>query len=796
MLTPKKWTLKSQITLMIGVMGSVSLICTILIVNLYSHQILKNQQIALQELVRQTIGTYQKKNGEMLREFGLRIQHNPEFKNAYKNRNIEKIKVLLNDEFSQYYITTRALVVNKIFVYDLNYELLTTSHRGDNYKLSGSICPNEIRQASKRTGNRRIKIIESLCYDRGHVFTSTILPIGSLKPKGYLQILSDPVLYIKKIENELTMPLKITGADNQVMYQTPGWSSLLSENNLLLKSYVRSDDQRRLFTVNMYRDINDIKTQSRSFRNLIIVSVIFVTVIAVIIFLFIFDKLLVKPLSTLTKQLSIIAEDKTQLGIELPLEGSQEIKHLTSRFNFMHNKLADLYHSLEQMAFTDELTELPNRSKLQEILSFHTSLNLRDETPFVLFMMDLDRFKSVNDTLGHHAGDLLLQEVSTRLSKVVRKSDYISFVTEQDSTLYNMDVIARLGGDEFATILPAMYKIEEAIIVAEKMLDVMKTPFFIEGNTLNVGVSIGIVICPLHGRSPQLLMQHADVAMYHAKNSQLGYMIYDAEIDKNRIDLLTLEDDLRSAIKHDELSLVYQPKINLQTNKIIGVEALLRWTHQEHGFIPPDRFIPVAEQSALINDVTHWVVAKALKQKNEWDKKNIPLSIAINISAKNLLCHSLLEFLQEQVSEYAIDAGSIYLEITETAVMADPVNSIIALRQLNEMGFRLSIDDFGTGYSSLSYLKKLPVHEIKIDRSFVMEMEKDANDAIIVQSTIDLAHNMGLSVTAEGVENATVLEVLRIKKSDFAQGYFMCRPVSNIDLEQWITESDWGLSSP
>ena len=778
---------------MIGAMGSISLVFSIFIINLYSHQILNNQQQALQELILQEVGTLQEKNANLLQEFGLRIQHNPIFKQAFKKRNVNEITELLNDEFSQYYITARILSVNKIFVYDLDYNLVTASTEGDDFGIKGEICPQTIEVAKKRTGSSRVKTLESLCYHDGRAFDSMILPIGSIRPHGYIHILSDPVFYLKKAEQKLKLPLKIKDANDQLIYETPNWESLLTDDRLLLTHYIYDDNNKRLFTMLMHRDISKLNKQSESIQNLIIIAVILVTLIAVLIFIYIFDTLMLKPLHSLTQQLSLIAEDKNKLGTELPLQGSREIMHLTSCFNTLHEKLSELYNSLENIAFTDQLTALPNRSQLQEILAFHTNLNQRDDTPFVLFMMDLDRFKSVNDTLGHHAGDLLLQQVGERLSTVVRKSDYVTLVTEHDSSVFHMDVVARLGGDEFAAVLPAVENLEDAKNIAEKILQVMNKPFVIEGNTFSVGVSIGIVACPIHGRNPELLMQHADVAMYHAKNNRQGFMIYDSEIDKNRIDSLTLEDDLREAIKNDLLSLVYQPKISLKSNKIVGVEVLLRWIDEKHGFIPPDRFIPIAEQSGLINEVSQWVIEHSLSQKASWDKMGVKLSMAINISAKNLLCKAFLKFIEQKVEDLGLKHDEIFLEITETAVMSDPVHSIITLRSLKNMGFKLSIDDFGTGYSSLSYLKKLPVDEIKIDRSFVMDMEKDENDAIIVQSTIDLAHNMGLSVTAEGVENKEVLEQLRQRKSDCAQGYYMCRPANSDDLEKWLAESEWGI---
>jgi len=777
---------------MIGVMGGISLLCAIIIISLYSERIFTNQKYYLEELIRQEVNSLTAKNATMLQDIALRMQYNPSFKNAFYSLDFNELTAFANDEFSQYYISVETIVINKIFIFDENYTLITSSNMGDDYNIHGLICPEIIAIAKKRTGSSRIMSFESLCSHDGHVFNSTIIPIGSLRPVGYIQILSDPIYYLKIAEQKLNMPLRIQGVNKKTLYENPNWKTS-DPNSLLLQNSILNKSGERMLTLFMYRDIRDIRNSFGSTRNLIIVVVTLVTILAVLIFLVVFNRVMVKPLYTLTNKFALIANDKKQLGIALPLEGSQEIVHLTSCFNEMHNELSGLYQSLERTAFTDQLTALPNRTKLQEILSFHASLNRRKNIPFTLFMMDLDKFKLVNDTLGHHVGDLLLQQVSDRLRNIIRKGDYITLITEQDSALYDIDIIARLGGDEFAAIFPQLNNVKEAAEIARKIITTMKEPFVLEGNSPVIGISIGIVLCPIHGRDPDLLMQHADVAMYEAKNKQTGFSFYDAELDQYRIDMLTLEDELHLAIKNEELKLVYQPKIELLTNRVVGVEVLVRWNHPEHGEVSPHKFIPIAEQSGLINNITRWVISAAFSQKKAWDAQNLKITMAINLSARNLVCSSLLEHVKNELEHWNIEPNSIFFEITETSVMSDPERSLVALQNLKSMGVRLSVDDFGTGYSSLIYLKKLPVDEIKIDRSFVMEMQTNENDAIIVQSTIDLAHNMGLSVTAEGVESRITLQQLKEKKSDYAQGFFICKPASSEDFEKWLADSDWNL---
>jgi len=791
----KPQTIRGQLSLMIAIMGGIGLTCSIFIVNLFVDQILYDQRVSTLELVKQETITQTEKHIELLQELGLRIQKKPEFRKAIRNKDLQQIKILLNDEFFQYYITAKILNVNKIYAFNKNFQLLEQSTEGEDFSATKQLCPQLPTQAKKRTGASRLKTINSFCFYNEHALHSIIVPIGTLSPIGYLQLVSNPANFFQTMETKLSMPLQIKSSIGKVSYQSNQWITSTSKGYLTIDHAIADIESNPAIDILMQKDISATRKSFSRSRTLIIIIVSCITIIAVFLFLFIFEKSMLKPLNRLAKQFTIIKTNKDNFGDQLKLEGGPEIISLTENFNGLSSQLAKMYQKLELLAFTDQLTALPNRSRLHEILDFHTTENQRNNTPFTLFMMDLDRFKSVNDTLGHHAGDLLLQQVSDRLKHLLRKSDYISIVSELDVELFQSDVLARLGGDEFAVVLPAMGNEDDAINIAQKVLLAMKKPFFIDKIDFNVGVSIGIAICPIHAANSEHLMQYADVAMYQAKENQKGYSVFSSKQDSKNRKLRALDTDLRKAISENSLNLAYQPKIDLRTNKIVGVEALLRWTHNEHGFIPPDHFIPIAEQSSLINEVTDWVLNTALLQKSQWKEQGIELTMAINLSAKNLLDENLIPNVKKQLEKYNVAPESIYLELTETAVMSDPSHAIIVMRQLYDMGVRISIDDFGTGYSSLSYLKQLPVDEIKIDRSFVMDMEHDGNDAIIVQSTIDLAHNMGLRVIAEGVENSVILNELSNRTCDLAQGYYMAKPMTNNELIDWLKNSPWGLNT-
>jgi diguanylate cyclase (GGDEF)-like protein len=456
--------------------------------------------------------------------------------------------------------------------------------------------------------------------------------------------------------------------------------------------------------------------------------------------------------------------------VALALAGALGLTELMARRLDEHNE------ALTHRALHDSLTGLPNRTLLLDRLGQCLADAHRHGYPVALFVMDLDRFKEVNDTLGHRSGDELLQTVGGRVRGVLRRSD----------------TIARLGGDEFAILLPHTSP-GRAVRCAEKIIDALETPIPTAGVQLDVDISIGISTFPDHGTDAQTLIQHADVAMYQAKQANLGYAVYEPREDHHSVRRLTLMAELRSAIEQHQLRLHYQPKVDLRSRRIIGVEALVRWHHSKYGQVPPDEFIPLTEQSGLIFPLTHWVLAEALRQCDQWARRGIRLQVAVNLSTCSLQDAHCAQRIAELFTPLSIGPEQLVLEITESAMMADVNRAMDVVTALDAIGVRLAIDDFGTGFSSLSHLKRLPVDEIKIDRSFVQNMDGDEGDAIIVRSIVDLAHNMGCSVVAEGVERESTLQLLDRLGCETVQGYFLGHPQPPELLEQWLVSSPWGL---
>ncbi|MFO8023723.1 MAG: EAL domain-containing protein [Thiohalophilus sp.] len=452
--------------------------------------------------------------------------------------------------------------------------------------------------------------------------------------------------------------------------------------------------------------------------------------------------------------------------------GSSLFVLLTTRSSLSSIEYIRRISALElHYAYHDHLTGLPNRNflyeKVEELIKEDTSSHFE----FVVLMMDLNQFKEVNDSMGHQAGDRLIQNVATRIKKVLRVTD--TFV--------------RLGGDEFAVLLPDANQ-KTAEVVAQNIVRFMQEPFRIDHRQIPIGISIGLACYPEDGPTADILIQHADVAMYMAKEAGAGYVFYDANEDQYTIQRLSMLCNLRDAMDKRQITLHYQPIVDMQHGKVSGVEALARWYHPELGLVMPDEFIPLAVQSNLMRPLSRYILQAALQQMAEWKKQGLDLRMSVNLSIHDIQDAQLPEKIRELIECYRINPARLTLEITENSVMTDSHGVRAVIEQLHEMGVSLAIDDFGTGYSSLAYLKQIPADVIKIDKSFVRDMSRDDNDAVIVRTTIELAHNMGRRVIAEGVEAQDAYDLLEILRCDMAQGYHICRPVSEVEFRRWLAQ--------
>lgn len=502
-------------------------------------------------------------------------------------------------------------------------------------------------------------------------------------------------------------------------------------------------------------------------QNIILWLIAFIGVFFTAAIILSLDKLIFKPIAVISKALKYEAQGKK--SDDLPIVKAQETKDLVNAFSEMSRQVHIRQTELEYRALHDSLTSLPNRTLLLDRIEHAIHIAKRESHKLCLLVIDLDNFKDVNDTLGHHAGDNLLIEAGNRIKNSLR----------------DVDTVARIGGDEFSILLPHTDE-EEAIITSKKVLSALEKSLSIEDVNVSISASIGISIYPEHGNDVHSLLRHADIAMYVAKRNKLGFEVYKEEDDQHSISRLSMTKDFRDAMDNDKLHIHYQPVFDLENDNIVAVEALSRWSHPQYGNVSPDKFISLAEQMGLINNLTYWVLNQSISQAAAWHKSGNKLTIAVNLSVFSFKDPQFIAEVCSALKKYNFPNASLKLEITESAMMENPLQAIDVLTELHAMGVQLAIDDFGTGFSSMSYLKRLPVDELKIDKSFVIGLDKDESNDAIVRSTIDLAHNLGLKVVAEGIETNVVNNLLKKYHCDLAQGFHLSRPLPAEELEKLL----------
>lgn len=521
----------------------------------------------------------------------------------------------------------------------------------------------------------------------------------------------------------------------------------------------------------LFRSVNEVVAPFRQAQ----VALAWITGLGVVLFAIgsVFAaKRVTTPLRSLVDATEILGRGQYDVPMQ-HTDRHDEIGGLAKAFDAMRISIGAQQNEIRTLAYWDRLTGLPNRARfreaVQEQIQAASAEGGNPARGMAILMLDIDRFKHVNDVLGYSFGDQLLIAVAKRLS-------------QQD--LRGSDMVARLGGDEFAVMLTSS-NADIAVAVAQRIAKSFEQPLAFEEQTVDMSASMGIACFPQHAQDVDALLSRAEVAMYAAKSRTTLMQVYDDSLDSSSTETLSMLSELRNAVAQGELRLFLQPKINLATGRVSAAEALVRWQHPQRGLVPPMEFIPFAEQTGFVRQLTTWMFEESARVSKTLVGLDAGFKLAINLSTRDLLDLEFPARLDALLAQYQMPATAFCLEITESAIMDDPLRAQATLNLLSERGFKLSIDDFGTGYSSLAYLKSLPVDELKIDKSFVMNMETDEDDAKIVRSTVDLAHNLGLTVVAEGVENALIWDKLKALACDEAQGYFMSKPIAAHTFAAW-----------
>ena len=695
------------------------------------------------------------------RRLGLMIQGLDSFRRPFAAGDTRGVSAVLDAQFRQAPVTSSAVNLVELYAFDRDFKLAGTS--SGKATSSGIICPDLVTRLKLRQGAQRLKPLYALCLFDGKPYLASMAPAGGLVPTGYIQIITDPVPKISGIGSHLKMPVRISLPDDTLVYVTPDWAVDGEAHDVQADYMLLANESRPALKITVLRDADSLVMQIDKTNNRLLLIVALIIVATVVLALLLVKYSVLKPLRDLSHQLiDEWAGRKHESG-----ELSVPEKDMPVSFH----ALGELYETLHDMAIRDPLTGIYNRALLEDRLKQLIVEHRRTPGQAAVLLIDMVRFKYVNDLMGHHTGDLLLQDVVKRIAGEVRESD----------------TLARLGGDEFVVILPDA-DLGQAQQVAEKIIQSMDSEFEVEGRKLTASVSMGIVLMPEHGDDVDTLLRNADYAMYSAKENRRGYAIYDpSTTDDIALARMSLDGVLNEDIEQNDLYLVYQPVIDIKTDKVIYIETLVRWRQPDGKVLMPGIFIRVAEQSGLIGQLSEWVVENACRDLAVLQQDNPGLCIGVNLSMHNLHDFNLIEKIRSVLERYQLMSAALLLEITETGVMLDPNQVIKTLDQLASLGVKLSIDDFGTGHSSLLHLKRMPVHTLKVDKSFVIDMDSDEENASIVRATIDLAHNLGLSVTAEGVESGVVLEMLKEMGCDFCQGYYVGKPVTLQEMQLWLS---------
>ena len=668
--------------------------------------------------------------------------------------------------------------IRRLYLYDANLKFLTQSPQKDFKELLiPGMCPDLHKKVLKSAVNSNTTPVSEVCQSGGSALFVTVMPLGEMAAAGYVEVVSSLLPRFAATEKSLGMPIRVTTSGGKELFRSAGFPPHNRQSNFVITDTALSTSPAAAqVDIQAARDLAGLRSELGRTSYIVLIIAGVVVLIVIVVSISVLQRTAIEPITELTYQVAKIRADQTELGRKVVAEGNAEVYELAEGFNEMTAKLKESYENLQRMAFMDPLTKLPNRTLFHDRLEQSVLAARRSERSFAVFIMDLDRFKEINDTVGHHVGDLILQQVGMRLVDQLRESD----------------TVARLGGDEFAILLQSVDR-HFATQMATSLLEALRLPFEVNGDKFYISASIGIAMFPAHGDNVSTLMQKADISMYEAKNEKKGFTVYNEELDRDSSSRLELMGDLRQAVDLKAFELYYQPKINLRTREVEGVEALARWKRNGHEVTSPEVFIPILEQTGQIRNLTQWVLEESLSQYQRWKEQGLNTRIAINLSTRDLQDPDIAIRISTLLSDKKISSHRLELEITESSMMHDPIRALDILGHLSAMGINITIDDFGTGYSSLAYLKRLPANSVKIDKSFIIGMLQDPNDAAIVRTSVDLAHNLGLKVVAEGVESRDLLDMLGTQGCDAAQGYFISRPLPADEFFAWSRQSPWPI---
>ncbi|MDR6765597.1 diguanylate cyclase (GGDEF)-like protein [Acidovorax delafieldii] len=710
-------------------------------------------------------------NAEQLRQGSALLAADYGFRSAVNSGDEETIQSVLENHGSRIGAAVTALLGT-----DLTLRAVSLTGSMDQFPAT---LQQVVPRLAQQPQGSQIAVMEGIPYQfvmvpmRAPVVIGWVLMgfrIDQSRADEMRQLLSVHVaLMVKAPGGAMTLPVSTLPKDAQALLLASGGAAgelQTAEGTLLARSSPLDSVGGEVHSL-LLRSVDEVVAPYRQLQVLLAI----ITVAGVLLFA-VGTGLVAQRLATPLRSLLAATQRLSRGEYDVPLEHTDrtdEIGNLARSFDHMRVDIGAQQTEIRRLAYWDRLTGLPNRERFRDAVVQAIAASASTPQPLAVLTLDLDRFKHVNDVLGYAFGDRLLQAVAERLSQQVRSPD---------------DMVARLGGNEFAILLQRA-DAADAHDIAQRINQSFELPLAFEDQTVDLSAGIGFACWPGDAGDADTLLSRSEIAMYAAKRQLSGALQYDAAFDSSSAQTLSLLTELRHAVEHHELRLYLQPKVPLHGQPGLAAEALVRWQHPQRGLVPPMQFIPFAEQTGFVRHLTLWMFEEVARLLADPRTQGLPLRVSVNLSTRDLLDPELSHRLADILVRHGVPASAFCLEITESAIMDDPQRAEAMLNRLSEQGFKLSIDDFGTGYSSLAYLKRLPVDELKIDKSFVMGMETGEDDAMIVRSTIDLAHNLGLTVVAEGVETAAIQDRLRALACDEAQGYHIARPLPVDDFLAW-----------
>lgn len=762
MLKPTNLNLLSGLVIAIILLGAISVVTVFLNAQTYRDLALNFQRQHMTRLVAAEVGHVIEEQASTARRMGLNIQNDDRFREAFSTRDRAAIEAVLEQQYHRAPVTSGLLDAVEVYAFDIDFALLAHAARDIARPLNGIICPGLQQQARDRAGAARLKPLDTLCLSDNDLYAAVMVPVGGLVPKGYLQVVINPLVGFAGLGKRLKMPVQVSALDGVVIHSSTDWPADDSGHYVTSEYLLPTHAGEPAVTITAARNADELILNIERTNRRLLLIVAFVILLSVSLALLIVKYSVFKPLQSLSLQIRERWAHDADQGNESPNMGGEP--------PVTFHALGELYETLRDMAIRDPLTGTYNRTLMVDRLMQLMAEHRRNPSMAAILLTDMVRFKYVNDMLGHHTGDLLLKSVVGRISDVLRESD----------------TLARLGGDEFVILLPDT-DAQQAEQVAQKIIQSMQPEFEVKGHKLSASVNIGIALMPDHGEEVDEILRNADYAMYTAKLGKQGYAMYDPAMTRQiATSQMHVDGMLNEDIARNDLFLVYQPVIEFATGRVHYLEALLRWRQNDGRILMPDTFIRAAEQSGVIGELSEWLIETACRELEGLLQVDPDMRTGINLSMHNLHDFNLTVRIQDALDRHALSPKSLLLEITETGVMLDPDQVIEILEQLAAMGLKLSIDDFGTGHSSLVHLRRLPVHTLKVDKSFVADMDADEENASIVRATIDLAHSLGLTTTAEGVETQTVHDLLKGMRCDYYQGYFVGKPMTLEEICHWL----------